>query len=203
MAAMRHNSEDAINRYRTEETGRRHPVSLDIRMLRYFLAVAEEGNITWAAQLLRISQPTLSRQIKQLEQDLGVTLLVRGNQSVSLTAEGELLKERAQTIVSLSDKTAFELQHAGSELDGIISVGCGEIRGMAWLAMPEAPYPRDSHADKVEESFDDGVVEQTAFPGGDDMAGINGDEPLVDHRHELRRLDGLEARGADRPATSG
>ena len=169
MEAMSHNSEDAISRYRTEETGRRRPVSLDIRMLRYFLAVAEEGNITWAAQLLRISQPTLSRQIKQLEQDLGVTLLVRGNQSVSLTAEGELLRERAQTIVSLSDKTAFELQHAGSELDGIISVGCGEVRGMAWLARAMRRFhdlhPRvefsvfSSSADNIQTRIEQGLLD--------------------------------------------
>ncbi|QTB92059.1 LysR family transcriptional regulator [Bifidobacterium saguini] len=107
---------------------------MDIRLLRYFLAVAEEGNITWAAQLLQISQPTLSRQIKQMEDELGVPLLVRGNQSVTLTPEGRLLRERAQTIVSLADKTAFELQHADGELEGEVAIGCGEVQGMAWLA---------------------------------------------------------------------
>lgn len=126
-------------------------------------------NITWAAQLLRISQPTLSRQIKQLEQDLGVTLLARGNQSVSLTTEGELLREHAQTIVSLSDKTVFELQHAGSELDGIISVGCGEVLGMAWLARAMRRFhdlhPRvefsvfSSSADNIQTRIEQGLLD--------------------------------------------
>lgn len=70
---------------------------MELRVLRYFLAVAEEGNITWAAQLLRISQPTLSRQLKQLEEELGVTLFERGSHTITLTEEGRLLHERAQT----------------------------------------------------------------------------------------------------------
>lgn len=61
---------------------------MELRVLRYFLAVAEEGNITWAAQLLRISQPTLSRQLKQLEEELGVTLFERGSHTITLTEEG-------------------------------------------------------------------------------------------------------------------
>lgn len=70
---------------------------MELRVLRYFLAVAEEGNITWAAQLLRISQPTLSRQLKQLEEELGVTLFERGSHTITLTEEGRLLRECAQT----------------------------------------------------------------------------------------------------------
>lgn len=70
---------------------------MELRVLRYFLAVAEEGNITWAAQLLRISQPTLSRQIKQLEEELGVTLFERGSHTITLTEEGRMLRECAQT----------------------------------------------------------------------------------------------------------
>lgn len=70
---------------------------MELRVLRYFLAVAEEGNITWAAQLLRISQPTLSRQLKQLEEELGVTLFERGSHTITLTEEGRMLRECAQT----------------------------------------------------------------------------------------------------------
>ena len=98
---------------------------MELRVLRYFLAVAEEGNITWAAQLLRISQPTLSRQLKQLEGELGVTLFERGSHTITLTEEGRLLRERAQTIVSLADKTEFELKQSGNDLSGEIAVGCG------------------------------------------------------------------------------
>ncbi len=66
---------------------------MELRVLRYFLAVAEEGNITWAAQLLRISQPTLSRQLKQLEGELGVTLFERGSHTITLTEEGQPVAE--------------------------------------------------------------------------------------------------------------
>ena len=99
---------------------------MELRVLRYFLAVAEEGNITWAAQLLRISQPTLSRQLKQLEEELGVTLFERGSHTITLTEEGRLLRERAQTIVSLADKTEFELKQSDSELSGEIAVAAAK-----------------------------------------------------------------------------
>ncbi|RSX54045.1 LysR family transcriptional regulator [Bifidobacterium goeldii] len=107
---------------------------MEVRVLRYFLAVAEEGNITWAAQLLRISQPTLSRQLRQLEEDLGVALFDRGGRTLTLTDAGRLLRERAQTIVSLTDKTEFELRQSDSELSGDIVIGCGEMRAMSFLS---------------------------------------------------------------------
>lgn len=113
---------------------------MELRVLRYFLAVAEEGNITWAAQLLRISQPTLSRQLKQLEDELGVTLFQRGAHTITLTEEGRLLRERAQTIVSLADKTQLELRHTGTELGGDVTVGCGEVRGMTFLSERMAAF---------------------------------------------------------------
>ncbi|MDU2422691.1 MAG: LysR family transcriptional regulator [Bifidobacterium scardovii] len=117
---------------------------MELRVLRYFLAVAEEGNITWAAQLLRISQPTLSRQLKQLEEELGVTLFERGSHTITLTEEGRLLRKRAQTIVSLADKTEFELRQSGGELSGEIAVGCGELRGMSTLSQRMAAF-REPH----------------------------------------------------------
>ncbi|PJM79330.1 LysR family transcriptional regulator [Bifidobacterium scaligerum] len=107
---------------------------MELRVLRYFLAVAEEGNITWAAQLLRISQPTLSRQLKQLEEELGVTLFERGSHTITLTEEGRLLRDRAQTIVSLADKAEYELKQSSYELSGDIMAGCGEVRAMTFLA---------------------------------------------------------------------
>lgn len=78
---------------------------MELRILRYFLAVAREENITKAAELLHITQPTLSRQLAQLEEDVGVTLFSRGARKVTLTDEGMLLRRRAEEIVDLADKT--------------------------------------------------------------------------------------------------
>ena len=78
---------------------------MELRVLNYFLVIAREENITRAAQSLHITQPTLSRQIAQLEEELGVRLFRRGNHSIVLTEEGMLLKRRAQEILSLAEKT--------------------------------------------------------------------------------------------------
>ena len=77
---------------------------MEIRVLKYFLAVAREENITKAAALLHITQPTLSRQLMQLEEELGIKLLRRSKHSVLLTEEGMLLRRRAQEIVDLADR---------------------------------------------------------------------------------------------------
>ena len=135
---------------------------MELRVLRYFLAVAEEGNITWAAQLWRISQPTLSRQLKQLEEELGVTLFERGSHTITLTEEGRLLRERAQTIVSLADKTEFELKQSGNDLSGEIAVGCGEVRGMTLLSQRMAAF-RERHSNvrfRVTSTTSDIIQEQ-------------------------------------------
>ena len=83
---------------------------MDIRVLQYFLAVVREENITKAAQLLHITQPTLSRQLMGLEQELGVKLFSRNNHSVTLTEEGMLFRRRAEEIVTLSEMTKRELK---------------------------------------------------------------------------------------------
>ena len=78
---------------------------MDLRVLQYFLAIAREGNITKAAESMHVTQPTLSRQIKELETDLGKQLLIRGSRRITLTDEGMLLRKRAEEIVSLLEKT--------------------------------------------------------------------------------------------------
>ena len=78
---------------------------MDIRILRYFLAVAREENITRAAESLHIAQPSLSKQLMELEQELGKQLLIRGKRKITLTEEGILLRKRAEDIVSLVEKT--------------------------------------------------------------------------------------------------
>lgn len=103
---------------------------MDIRILRYFLTVAREESITRAAEALYITQPTLSRQLTQLEEETGVKLLQRGPKKISLTQEGILLRRRAEEIVSLLDKTQQELLQQEEKIEGKISIGCGELASM-------------------------------------------------------------------------
>lgn len=106
---------------------------MDIRVLRYFLMVAREENITKAAQILHVTQPTLSRQLKQLEEELDVSLFKRSNHHIYLTEEGILFRRRAQEIVNLTERAKSELQQ-NEELIGQIDVGCGELQSMEELA---------------------------------------------------------------------
>lgn len=107
---------------------------MDLRELEYFLMVAEELNFTRAAQNLHVSQPTLSRQIAQLEEMLGATLLERNNKILKLTEEGYLLKRRAQEIIELYDKTAQEIKRNSSDnVEGTISIGVGVLKSVSLL----------------------------------------------------------------------
>jgi len=100
---------------------------MELRVLNYFLAVAREENFTKAAQQLHLTQPTLSRQIADLEQELGVKLFVRSNHNIILTEDGMILKRRAQEILSLADKTKRDFLQKDENLEGIISIGSGEF----------------------------------------------------------------------------
>ena len=100
---------------------------MELRVLNYFLAIAREENFTKAAQQLHITQPTLSRQIAQLEEELGVDLFVRSNHNIILTEDGMILKRRAQEILSLADKTKRDFFHKDENLEGVISIGSGEF----------------------------------------------------------------------------
>lgn len=106
---------------------------MELRVLKYFLMAAREENITKAAALLHVTQPTLSRQIAQLEEELGVKLFERSNHNIILTDEGMLLKRRAHEILSLEEKTRREFMQE-KHLSGEISIGSGEIKGMQFLA---------------------------------------------------------------------
>lgn len=97
---------------------------MDIRVLRYFLAAAEQQSISGAAQKLHVTQPTLSRQFMELEEELGHTLFVRSNRKLRLTSKGELFYERARSIVNLFDRTKEEIR-AEDELTGDIRIACG------------------------------------------------------------------------------
>ncbi|WP_265457011.1 LysR family transcriptional regulator [Enterococcus sp. HY326] len=103
---------------------------MELRVLNYFLVVAREENITRAASILHITQPTLSRQLVQLEEELGVKLYQRSKHRIILTEEGNLLRRRAQEILQLTEKTKLELVEADENIVGEISIGCGELLSM-------------------------------------------------------------------------
>jgi len=142
---------------------------MDMRTLQYFLTVAEEGNITRSAELLYITQPTLSRQLMQLEKELGTKLFVRGRHSVSLTEEGQLFKLRAQELLALYDKAKQELVCGGEELAGEISIGCAVTRNMPYfvkiLSAFQKEHPRvvydvyTATADLVKDQMEKGLLD--------------------------------------------
>lgn len=109
---------------------------MELRVLRYYLTVAREENITRAAEILHITQPTLSRQMAELEDELDTKLFERTNRKVSLTEAGMLLRRRAEEIVSLADKTEQEFKNGDEELMGLVSVGSG-VTAAVTDALPE------------------------------------------------------------------
>ena len=142
---------------------------MEFRVLKYFLMVAREENITKAAALLHLTQPTLSRQLMQLEAELGVKLFHRSKHSIILTEDGMLLKRRAQEIVSLSDKTVQELSHKEDVLSGEIAIGCGETKNMLFLSEQikkfRQKYPlvqfsiHSAIADDIKERIEKGILD--------------------------------------------
>ncbi len=142
---------------------------LELRVLKYFLMVAREENITKAAALLHITQPTLSRQLIQLEEELGVKLFQRSKHSIILTEDGMLLKRRAQELVSLSDKTIQELSHNDNMLSGEIAIGCGETKSMLFISEQirnfQQEYPlvqfsiHSAIADDIKERIEKGIFD--------------------------------------------
>ncbi|MCM3251643.1 MULTISPECIES: LysR family transcriptional regulator [Priestia] len=107
---------------------------MEIRVLRYFLTVAREGNITKAADVLHVTQPTLSRQLKDLEQELGKKLFIRSSHSVILTDEGMLLRNRAEEIVNMVDKLEAEFSSMEETIGGDVYIGGGETEAMKHIA---------------------------------------------------------------------
>ncbi len=108
---------------------------MDLRVLRYFLMVAKEQSFTRAAEQLSITQPTLSRQLAALEEELGTRLFNRGGHSITLTNEGQLLKRRALELVDLEEKIISEFQGDRESVEGKITIGCGEFMAVETLAV--------------------------------------------------------------------
>ena len=107
---------------------------MEIRVLKYFLTVVREESISRAAEVLHITQPTLSRQLAQMEEETGVKLFQRGSRKITLTNEGMLLRRRAEEIVELVDRTVAELPLQEKEVEGTITIGSGEVAAMEVLA---------------------------------------------------------------------
>ena len=107
---------------------------MEFRVLRYFLTVAREGNITRAADFLHVTQPTLSRQLKDLEQELDKKLFIRSSHSVILTDEGMLLRNRAEEIVNMMDKLEAEFSSMEETIGGDVYIGSGETEAMKHIA---------------------------------------------------------------------
>lgn len=109
---------------------------MDLRLLEYFLAVARTGNITKAAEQLHVTQPTISRQMADLEDMLGTTLLIRGKRQVTLTDAGILFQQRAEEIIALMDKTRRDLHDQDDLVGGTVALGC--VESCASRMLPEA-----------------------------------------------------------------
>lgn len=107
---------------------------MEIRVLRYFLMIAREENMTRAAKYLHVTQPTLSKQMKQLEEEIGKKLFIRSNYSIKLTDEGLLLKKRAEDILNMVDKTIEEFQSLDDITGGDIYIGAAESESFSYFA---------------------------------------------------------------------
>lgn len=164
---------------------------MEIRVLRYFLTVVREGGINRAAEVLHITQPTLSRQLSQLEEEIGVKLFYRGARRITLTNEGILLRRRAEEILALVDRTERELIEQEELVEGRIVIGCGELAAVQVL--PEIievfhkKYPLVSYdlftanADLVKEQMEKGLIDIGVLL-----------EPVDMEKFDFIRLEGKE-----------
>lgn len=167
---------------------------IETRLLQYFLAVAQEQSITKAAEYLHITQPTLSKQMMDLEEALGKQLLVRGRKKVTLTEEGAFLRNRAQEIISLMDKTESAFRENEQSITGDVYIGCGEYRStvsiMQLIRSIQEEYPDicfhffSSNADAIIERLDKGLL---------DMGFLL--EPEISPRYDCKKLPLHEAWG--------
>ena len=142
---------------------------MEIRVLRYFLAIAREGSITNAARFLHITQPTLSRQIQHLEEELGQKLFTRGSRNMTLTPEGMILRKRAEEIISMVDKTEAEFNSMENVVSGDIYIGGGETEAIKLVAQIacelRASYPGihyhlySGNSEDVTERLDKGLLD--------------------------------------------
>ena len=168
--------------------------AMEIRVLRYFLTVVREEGINRAAEVLHITQPTLSRQLSQLEEEVGVKLFHRGAKKITLTSEGILLRRRAEEILSLVDRTERELIEQDTLIEGRIVIGCGELAAVQVLSeliesfrgkYPQVTYDLfTGNADLVKEQMEKGLIDIGVLL-----------EPIEMHKFDFIRLTGKERWG--------
>ena len=142
---------------------------MEIRVLRYFLEIARTGNMSRAAETLHVTQPTLSRQMKEMEQELGKRLFRRNSAGLSLTDEGMLLRKRAEDILDMVDKTEEEFKALDDIAGGEVHIGCAESHQIKYLARTikafKAKYPlfryhlTSCNTEQVAERLDRGLID--------------------------------------------
>lgn len=142
---------------------------MDLRVLNYFLMVAREENITKAAKILHVSQPTLSRQLMQLEEELNTKLFQRSKHNIYLTNEGLLFRRRASELLQLAEKAKKELSQTEEEVSGEISIGCGELLSIQELGEMMAAFQQQhplvkfhlhsSYNQNIQEWLEQGVLD--------------------------------------------
>lgn len=142
---------------------------MNIRVLKYFLTVVREENISRAAEMLFITQPTLSRQLQELEKELDTKLFIRGKNKITLTDSGMLLRRRAEELIELADKMEREFLSKDETISGTISIGCGESMAVKVLAelidtfskqYPEVMFDvYTGTADHIKEQIDRGIID--------------------------------------------
>lgn len=152
---------------------------MELRVLRYFLAVAREENITAAAGRLHISQPALSKQLMELEAELGKKLFIRGKRRIALTEDGMFLRKRAQEIVALADKTEADFKMQDAVVGGDVYIGGGETRAIQYIASAiqrlRAQHPQirfhlhSGNGEDVAERLDKGLIDFGLFVGQTDL----------------------------------
>lgn len=156
---------------------------MELRILRYFLMVAKEQSFTRAAEQLHITQPTLSRQLAALEEELGIELFIRKGKNIMLTDEGMLLKRRALEILNLEERTLEELKRTEEVIEGTVTVGCGEFAAVETLAKIckkyKEKYPlvqiaiHTATADTIYEMMNKGLVDVALFMEPVDTEGLD------------------------------
>lgn len=184
---------------------------MELRVLRYFLTVAREQSITAAAETLHITQPTLSKQLRELEEELGKKLFTRGNRKITLTEEGMFLRKRAQEIVELADKTEANFAAGVGSVSGDIFIGSGETGAVRYLGRTlykmRSIYPGvrfhlfSGNGEDVSDRLDKGLIDFALFVGMTDLKKYDYLKLPYSHRWGLilRRDDPLAAHEAVTP----
>ena len=158
-------------------------MQMELRVLNYFLTVAREGGLTGASEVLHVTQPTMSRQIQELEEELGQKLFIRTTRSMVLTPEGMLLRKRAEEILEMAERTKSEFSAMGSTVAGDVLIGSGETFALKQItdlmAQIREEYPGihfqiySGNAEEVAERLEKGLLDFGVFVEPADISRYN------------------------------